>query len=126
MDFNADNNDHGEHGNHDVGHRSHFQPVPLLLGRQYDTMEDARLSIKHQLQDSGLPYATKFANKIRFFFVCPKIRSNTTQQCDFIVRPVLEFSPAQLLLVEEVVCLCCCISSSGHILEQQFFNHSDM
>jgi hypothetical protein len=88
MDFNADNNDHGEHGNHVVGHRSHLQPVPLLLGRQYDTMEDARLSIK-QFQDSGLPYATKFANKIRFCFVCPKIRSNTTQQCDFIVRPVL-------------------------------------
>jgi hypothetical protein len=90
MDFNADNNDHGEHGIHVVGHRSHLQPVPLLLGRQYDTLEDARLSIKHQLQDSGLPYATKFANKIRFSFVCPKIRSNTTQQCDFIVTARLQ------------------------------------
>jgi hypothetical protein len=90
MYLHADNHYHEEYENHVVRHRSHLQPVPLLLGWKYVSMENARQSIKHQLQDSGLPSATMVANKIRFCLVCLKSLSNTRQQCDFIVTARLQ------------------------------------
>jgi hypothetical protein len=47
---------------------------------------DARQSIKHQRQDSGLPSATKFANMIQFCLFAPQ----SPQQCDFIVTARLQ------------------------------------
>jgi MULE transposase domain len=81
MDFHADTDE-----NHVVGNPNYLQPVPLLLGRKYDSIDDARQAIKHQLQDSGLPSATKFSNKIRFCLVCPQ----SPHQCDFIVTARLQ------------------------------------
>jgi hypothetical protein len=119
MDFNAGDGHHEEFGNHFVAHQLHRLPLPVLLERTYDSMDTARQSIKQQLQDSGLPSATKFANRIRYCLVCPKNLSNTTQQCDFIVTARLQKNSGLVKVIK-----CNLMHSCGITLEASTFRPS--